>query len=104
VRPCRPRPTGRCGQRQGQPDERRRDDLGAEPGPDPARLQREAVEGEGWSGSHKAGDGVGYLGDLLACCVATFADGLDDAVAEVLFERAEGNGLERLGDSGDERR
>jgi len=48
------------------------------------------------SGTHEAGDGLGGLADLLLGLPAAGARGLDDAVAEVLLEQAEGDSLERL--------
>jgi hypothetical protein len=50
---------------------------------------------------HQPGDRVGGLADLLGRGVAAFGDGLDDAVAEVFLQEAEGDRLQCLGRGGD---
>src|SRR3954454_2261247 len=50
----------------------------------------------GDSGTHEAGDGLGGLADLLLGLPAAGARGLDDAVAEMLLEQAEGDSLQGL--------
>src|SRR3954452_10515564 len=50
----------------------------------------------GDSGTHEAGDGLGGLADLLLGLPAAGARGLDDAVAEMLLEQAEGDRLQGL--------
>ncbi len=52
------------------------------------------------SGADEAGDRVGRLADLVGGAVTALSDGPGDAVAEVLFKQAEGDGLQCLASPG----
>src|SRR3954469_102757 len=57
----------------------------------------ERMVGSGPSGTDEAGDGLGGLADLLVGLGASGPRRLDDAVAEVLLEQPQRDGLECLG-------
>src|SRR5215218_7358753 len=63
---------------------------------------RDASRMRGWmSGTDEPRDRLGGLADLLVGLVAAGARGVDDAVAHVLLEQAEGDRLQRLRHGGD---
>src|SRR5690349_22622496 len=55
----------------------------------------------GRSGADETRDGLGGLADLLVGLAVADSGGLDDAVAQVLLEQAERDGLEGLRHGGD---
>src|SRR5688500_13815455 len=50
---------------------------------------------------NETGDGGGGLVDLVGCVPAATADGVGDAVAQVIIQELERDGLQRLGHRGD---